>query len=142
MTPTSTVACSKHYAGKITCAGGGSPVTITLSSLTDIEGMALDATSLRANFVRLVADEDNAGNVTFGPGTSDGYEIFGPAKSVDVPPGGFLGIYLAGGIGTVGADLGGSGSGGGSGSAAWTGTTLAVTGASGDVLTVEIGFGP
>jgi hypothetical protein len=142
---TSTPPVSQHYAKTLTCLGGATPVSIDLTALTDVEGAAFSGLGKKVQLLRVKTPTTNAGSVTLGPGETDGYELFGTSKSIDVPPGSQIVMYWNDELGDIGEEAAGSGSGSssgsGSGSASYAGTTLEVTGALNDTITVELGIG-
>lgn len=68
---------------------GASATEIDLTALADIEGNSQNCTGLKVQGMRVITDPDNDGNVTVGPGDTNGYDIFtngGSAAGIDFEP--------------------------------------------------------
>jgi len=130
---TSTPPVSLHYANEITFAGSSSAEdtqTIDLSDFEDIEGIAQDAQGLRVQAMRIVTPSTNIEEVTIGPSASDGYELFGPSKSIDLPPGSTLLLVWSDELPAVEGDSSGS-----------LATSIDLVGNGGDVIQIQILLG-
>ena len=96
----STPAATKHHAETITIAG---TQTVDLTSLSDVEGTAIDGTGLKVQAVRMIADADNAAAITVAPGASNPYPLFGTSNEVDLAAGAEICHYSPEGLPDVAA---------------------------------------
>lgn len=127
---TGSVVVAQHYGEEITLAGSGAASeTIALNSWTDWEGEAKDSTGKKVQIVHAFAPATNSGDVTLGPAAVDGYQLFGPLHSIDIPPGSEVYMRVPEGLADVGTLSG------------VTETDLLVSGLGGDVLELELLIG-
>lgn len=108
----STPAVSAHAASQQALTAGAA--TIDLTALTGANGVSVDMTGKKIEFVKLIAAADNGAAITVEPGAANGYNLFGASFAIVLQPGQEITVKLAEGAPDVGAtakeiDLSGTG---------------------------------
>lgn len=72
---------------------GGGIITVDLTSMTDVEGIAVDGTNMKLQEMRVQCSSTNSNDVVIARGASNPYEAFGADLSdvgIAIPPGGLF----------------------------------------------------
>lgn len=98
---TSTPAVTKGWQDQVALSGGAVTIDLTALALTGLT--SVDFTGLKVQAVKIKVSASATGAMTFVPGATTGYNIFGASGSLVLPPGGVAVIYAPEGWADVGA---------------------------------------
>ncbi len=87
-TPSSSPPADQYEDDEQTITGGSNETDLT--SLTDLEGTAMDGTGRKLQEIRIQCASTNTAVVVVSAGDSNGYDLFGAGKSINVVQGGLI----------------------------------------------------